>query len=206
MSALPPATADAITQLAASDDTVALVSFCEQFELDMGHTDLAPAASLGVYKVHLAAYLMCERLDDARFLWKRVPAEARDPELVALWEIGKAMWGKDIAAAQAAMVAHAWTQPLLSALLERMQRTHLERSFAQCARAYSQVSAEHLARTLGAPVAKVNEMADAAHWTTDAETGAYVPAFVDEPQGKVELMAQLQILTDYAAHVERELK
>jgi hypothetical protein len=129
---------------------VALVSFCEQFELDMGHTDLAPAASLGVYKMHLAAYLMCERLEDARFLWKRVPAEARDPELVALWEIGKAMWGKDIAAAQAAMVAHAWTQPLLSALLERMQRTHLERSFAQCARAYSQVSAEHLARTLGA--------------------------------------------------------
>jgi hypothetical protein len=35
---------------------------------------------------------------------------------------------------------------------------------------------------------------------------AAVPAFVDEPQGKVELMAQLQILTDYAAHVERELK
>ena len=78
-------------------------------------------------------------------------------------------------------------------------------------------------------------MADAAHWTTDAETGAYgplrafdlsvphaaadaaphaarahvraaVPAVVEEPTGKLELMSQLQILTDYVAHIERECK
>ena len=87
-----------------------------------------------------------------------------------------------------------------------MQREHLETSFGQCARAYSLVSAEHLARTLGVPVGKVNEMADASHWTTDAETGAYVPVSVEPPVGKVELMAQLKVLTDYVAHVEKELK
>ena len=105
-----------------------------------------------------------------------------------------------------AEVARQWTPPLLEALLERMRREHLERAFGQCARAYSLISAEHLAATLGVPVAKVNEMADAAGWTSDAETGAYVPAHVEEPSGKVELMSQLKILTDYVAHVEKEVK
>jgi len=208
MAALSEVHAAEITRLAAGEDTAALVAYVEQFELDLGHAGLAPAASLGVYKVHLAAYLMCEQLDEARFLWKRVPAELRDAdaELCALWAIGKAMWVKDMAAAQVAMGGFAWTPPLLAELVARMQREHLERSFAQCARAYSLISAEHLASTLGAPVGKIAQMADAACWTTDAETGAYVPATAEDPTGKVELMAQLQILTDYVAHVEREVK
>ena len=81
------------------------------------------------------------------------------------------MWVKDMAAAQAAMAAHAWTPPLLSGLVERMKREHVEKCFGQCAKAYSLISAEHLARTIGVTAAKVSEMADAAHWTTDAETG-----------------------------------
>ena len=53
---------------------------------------------------------------------------------------------------------------------------------------------------------KVHEMADAAGWTSDAETGAYVPAIAEEPAGKLELMSQLKILTDFVAHVEKEVK
>lgn len=116
-------------QLAVGEDIGALIAYCEQFELNMGHSGLASAASLGVYKVHLAAYLMCEKLDDARFLWKRVPSEIRDAdaEFAALWAIGKAMWVKDMAAAQAAMAGYNWTPPLLSGIVERMQREHLNR-------------------------------------------------------------------------------
>ena len=209
MAALSPTVEAEITALsAAGSDISSLVTYCEQFELNLGHQGLAPAASNGVYKVHLAAHLMCEQLDEARFLWKRVPGEQRDqdPEFVALWAVGKAMWVKDMAGAQAAMAAHAWTPPLLSGLLERMQREHLARSFAQCARAYSHISAEQLSATLGVPPAKVAALADAANWTTDAETGAYMPAPVEEQAGTVEMRSQLKILTDYVAHVERELK
>ena len=60
--------------------------------------------------------------------------------------------------------------------------------------------------TLGVPAAKVAALADAANWTTDAETGAYMPAPVEEQAGTVEMRSQLKILTDYVAHVERELK
>ena len=136
----------------AAGDTSALVAYLENFELDLGHANLDPATSLSVYKLHLIAYLMCEQLDDARFLWKRLPVEQRDAdaEAIALWAIGKAMWAKDVAGTQAAMGAYAWTPTLLSGLVERMQREFLQRTFEQCARAYSLISAEHLARTLGA--------------------------------------------------------
>ena len=55
-------------------------------------------------------------------------------------------------------------------------------------------------------VAVVNRMADAAGWTSDAESGAYVPCVTDEPPGKLNLREQLQTLTDYVAHVEKEIK
>ena len=60
--------------------------------------------------------------------------------------------------------------------------------------------------TAGVPVATVSQMADAAGWTSDLETGAYVPVATEAPGGKVDLMAQLKTLTDYVAHVEKELK
>ena len=43
--------------------------------------------------MHLAAYLLRDELDSARFLWKRLPTEAKaDPELQAMWAVGTAMW------------------------------------------------------------------------------------------------------------------
>ena len=63
-----------------------------------------------------------------------------------------------------------------------------------------------LSATAGVPVATVSQMADAAGWTSDLETGAYVPVATEAPGGKVDLMAQLKTLTDYVAHVEKELK
>ena len=61
-------------------------------------------------------------------------------------------------------------------------------------------------RHAGVPVATVSQMADAAGWTSDLETGAYVPVATEAQGGKVDLMAQLKTLTDYVAHVEKELK
>jgi hypothetical protein len=153
MAALSDEVAAVLASLAAGEDMPALTEYCEKFELDLGHANLAPDASLGVYKVHLTSYLLCERLDDARFLWKRIAlVEGRDTnaELCALWAIGKALWAKDPAVASAAMVAHAWTPPVVAGLVARLQREHVARSFAQIGRAYSLIPGEHIARILGA--------------------------------------------------------
>lgn len=200
------ASLEQITTLAHGEDVPALLACCEAFELDLGHTTLAPDMSRGVYKVHLVVYFLCQQLDNARFLWKRLPVEARDPELNALWEIGKALWVSDAAAAQAAMVAHVWSPPLVSGLVTRLQREHLQRSFRQFAKAYSIISGEALAKALGVPVATVHEMANAANWTTDAESGAYVPVVPEEPPGKPALLEQLSVLTDFVSHIEKEVK
>lgn len=122
------------------------------FELDLGHIELSVEASLFVFKIHLAAYLLLEQLDNARFLWKRLPTEPRDadPELCALWAVGKAMWVKDHAGMQSAITAFSWSPPLLEMMMQRLQREHLSRCFAQAVCAYSLVSAESLSQTIGA--------------------------------------------------------
>ena len=48
--------------------------------------------------------------------------------------------------------------------------------------------------------------ANAANWTTDAESGAYVPVVPEEPPGKPALLEQLSVLTDFVAHIEKEVK
>ena len=97
-----------------SSDYAGLAEFCENFELDLWHTeDLA--ASVGIYKVHLAAYLLRADLDRARFLWKRLPDEVKaDPELQAMWVVGKAMWQQNHAEVHAKSSAFAWSDPFVA--------------------------------------------------------------------------------------------
>ena len=194
-----------LEQLVQSGDAASVASHCEQCELNLDHASLAPEASAALYKAQLAAYLLTERLDDARFLWKRLPAMLRDsdPELGALWAIGRVMWLKDAAAAQAAMRAHAWS-PLIAPLVAQLQREQVTRMFGQVAKAYTHVSAESLAQSLGVPVQTVHEMATAASWTTDAESGAYVPV-ANESAAKAPFMQKLERFTEYIAHVEKDM-
>jgi len=194
-----------LEQLVQSGDAASLAAHCEQCELNLDHASLAPQVSAALYKAQLAAYLLSERLDDARFLWKRLPAALResDPELGAQWAIGRAMWLKDAAAAQAAMRAHAWS-PLVAPLVAQLQREHVARMFGQVAKAYTHVSAESLAHSLGIPVQAVHEMATAANWTTDAESGAYVPV-AEETAAKAPFIQKLERFTEYIAHVEKDM-
>jgi len=197
-----------LVELAGGHDMSALVAWCENFELDLKHVGLALEASIAVYKVHLAAYLLCNQLDNARFLWKRMDPGPRDadPELCAIWTVGKVMWAKDHALTQSTITGFSWSPPLMGMLMERLQREHLQRCFNDTVRAYSLVSAASLSATLGVPVSTVQQMANAAGWTTDAESGAYVPCGGDEPKTKPALAETLSRLTDYVAHVEREIK
>jgi len=195
-------------ELAGGERVETLVEYCENFELDLKHAGLAVEASLAVYKVHLASYLLCNQLDNARFLWKRIEPGPRDsePELCAIWAVGKAMWVKDHALTQSAITGFSWSPPLMGMLMERLQREHLKRCFEDSVRAYSVVSAASLSRTLGVPVETVHQMANAAGWTTDAESGAYVPCAAETVPTKPALAETLSRLTDYVAFVERELK
>ena len=50
-----------------------------------------------LYAEFLALYLLTNDLANAKFLWKRIPDEAKteSDELKAVWEVGKAAWQRD---------------------------------------------------------------------------------------------------------------
>ena len=142
---------DAITAFCASSDYLGLAQYCENFELDLRHTEVDLATSVGIYKVHLVAYLLLSDLDRARFLWKRLPEEVKaDTELQALWAVGKAMWQHQHSGVQAAASAYAWSTPFVAPLMNTLQTQYLERIFGQMSNAYATVTAETLATKLGA--------------------------------------------------------
>ncbi len=199
---------DSLQQLAASGDMAALASFCEEFELDLGHAQLAPAISSSVWTIHMAAYLLTRQLDAARLLWKRLASDLRDgnAELRALWEVCTTMWRNEHAATQAAISAFSWPGPLLADLMARLQTDELQRTMELCVGAYSLISAAALAARLGVSEERAHELATGAGWTVDAESGGYVPLVPERPKTKPEMLEQLELLTSYVAHVDKELK
>jgi COP9 signalosome complex subunit 8 len=198
---------DAITAFCASSDYLGLAQYCENFELDLRHTEVDLATSVGVYKVHLVAYLLLSDLDRARFLWKRLPEEVKaDTELQALWAVGKAMWQHQHSGVQAAASAYAWSTPFVAPLMNTLQTQYLERIFGQMSNAYATVTAETLATKLGVPTAKIHELANAAGWTADAVSGAYKPLQAESESQHTVKLEQLQQLTSYVSHLEQEIR
>ena len=202
-----------IAAYCASSDYAGLSQYCENFELDLRHTDVELTTSRGVYKVHLLSYLLQDQLDRARFLWKRVPEEIKssDAELQALWAVGKAMWQTDhrLALQQSTAPAFAWSGPLVATLINALHEQYLKHSFTQIGTAYAAVSAESLAEKLGVPVATVHDFASAAGWTADAVSGFFKPLQPEsEKQQKHQSvkLQQLQQLTNYVAHLEQEVR
>jgi hypothetical protein len=71
-----------------------LKAVSEELEL-AAHAAARPAAlSADFYASSLLLALLAKNLNDARFLWKRIPSGTKDAaeELRAVWEIGKALW------------------------------------------------------------------------------------------------------------------
>jgi COP9 signalosome complex subunit 8 len=199
---------DALLALAAGDDIPALVAAAEEFELDLGHETLSDEVSLSLYTIQLAAYLLTEQLELARHLWRRLPSEKREThaEICALWEVCRSMWQQDHAAVQSGIAAFGWS-PLMAPLMARLQVDALVRGFAICSQAYCRVTAAHLSTVLGVPEARVHELAEKAGWTVDAEEpGVYLPVAPEVPPETIELPAQLEKLTNYVAHIEKELR
>jgi COP9 signalosome complex subunit 8 len=60
-------------------------------------------------------YLIEDDLCQAKFLWKRIPddAKAASPELARIWEVGKALFRRDPPAVHAALLTTEWSAQTL---------------------------------------------------------------------------------------------
>jgi len=155
----------------------------------------------------MLAHMLMNELELARFVWKRLPEQLRgDPELRALWEIGKQMWLHEPAAVQAALVAHAWSSALIETLVKTLQRRSLEGAFRHFGSAYSTIMPETLSAKLGVSVTTVHELALAHGWVLEMTSGAYKPVPTEMPLGDTSQKDTMQQLTDFVAHLEREVR
>jgi len=198
--------ASAVTDLealAGVGDAVGIVALCDCLELDLAHSVLAVHDSATVYKAQLLAHLLLGQTDAARFLWKRLPPQMREePELQALWNVGKARWAKDTAAACAALGARQWAPPVVPTLASALESRLRDDEWATIGLVFSSIRPDTLASRLGLPVASASEGAAARGWPLEGE--CYRPVKPEPAARPVPGADALRRLTEFVAHLTAE--
>ncbi|GLD51471.1 COP9 signalosome complex subunit 8 isoform X2 [Lates japonicus] len=98
-----------------------LLEQCEAQELE------APGgiATPQVYAQLLALYLLHNDMNNARYLWKRIPQaiKSANPELTAIWAVGQRIWQRDFPGIYTAIAAYQWTENILP-VMEALRGFH----------------------------------------------------------------------------------
>ncbi|KAG7265597.1 hypothetical protein CRUP_031269 [Coryphaenoides rupestris] len=68
-----------------------------------------------VYAQLLCLYLLHNDMNNARYLWKRIPQaiKSANPELTALWAVGQRIWQRDFPGIYTAIAAFQWSENIL---------------------------------------------------------------------------------------------
>uniref|UniRef100_A0A3B5REG5 COP9 signalosome subunit 8 n=1 Tax=Xiphophorus maculatus TaxID=8083 RepID=A0A3B5REG5_XIPMA len=68
-----------------------------------------------VYAQMLALYLLNNDMNNARYLWKRIPQaiKSANPELAAIWAVGQRIWQRDFPGIYTTIAAHQWSENIL---------------------------------------------------------------------------------------------
>ncbi|EMP26998.1 COP9 signalosome complex subunit 8, partial [Chelonia mydas] len=74
-----------------------------------------------VYGQLLALYLLHNDMNNARYLWKRIPPaiKSANSELGGIWSVGQRIWQRDFPGIYTTIGAHQWSetiQPIMEAL------------------------------------------------------------------------------------------
>ncbi|XP_059417893.1 COP9 signalosome complex subunit 8 isoform X2 [Carassius carassius] len=68
-----------------------------------------------VYSQLLVLYLLHNDMNNARYLWKRIPhaIKTANPELAAIWAVGQRIWQRDFPGIYATIAAYQWSESIL---------------------------------------------------------------------------------------------
>ncbi|XP_050975570.1 COP9 signalosome complex subunit 8 isoform X2 [Labeo rohita] len=77
-----------------------------------------------VYSQLLVLYLLHNDMNNARYLWKRIPQaiKAANPELAAIWAVGQRIWQRDFPGIYTAIAAYQWSENILP-VMEALRAT-----------------------------------------------------------------------------------
>ncbi|XP_064801196.1 COP9 signalosome complex subunit 8-like isoform X1 [Oncorhynchus masou masou] len=133
-----------------------LLEQCQTQELE------APGgiATPQVYAQLLALYLLHNDMNNARYLWKRIPQAIKsgNPELTAVWAVGQRIWQRDFPGIYSAIAAHQWSENILPAM-DALQETTRRRAYGLVAQAYTSITAEDFAAFVGYSVEEAVKVA-----------------------------------------------
>nr|KAF6449927.1 COP9 signalosome subunit 8 [Molossus molossus] len=149
-----------------------LLDQCENQELE------APGgiATPPVYGQLLALYLLHNDMNNARYLWKRIPPaiKSANSELGGIWSVGQRIWQRDFPGIYTTIGAHQWSetvQPIMEALREATRR----RAFALVSQAYTSIVADDFAAFVGLPVEEAVKGILEQGWQADSTTRMVMP-------------------------------
>ncbi|KAL6078112.1 COP9 signalosome complex subunit 8 [Balamuthia mandrillaris] len=192
-----------ITDLIKSNSWGKLAKHCEDWEYECAENPDAHA--LPFYSVHLLVYMIENELSHARFLWKRIPAPLKesDPELSAIWAIGREMWAKNPTNFYKALTAFNWS-PGVAALITALAESYRRRMFDLVAKAYSTITVSDCATLLGLAENDTTKLAAENGWEVDSSSGMLCPKIPLQPKQQSTGLPQLQQLTDYVVFLEQQ--
>uniref|UniRef100_UPI00358DEEE6 COP9 signalosome complex subunit 8 isoform X2 n=1 Tax=Myxine glutinosa TaxID=7769 RepID=UPI00358DEEE6 len=190
----------AVMAEANSPNFTKLLEQCESQELE------APGgiATPQVYGQLLALYLLNNDVNNARYLWKKIPQSIKtgNPELGAVWSIGQRMCQRDFPGVYSTVGSYTWSdalQPILHALREATQK----RALSLVAQAYTSISIEDLADFLGLPGTEAMQAVTEHGWQADTNTRMVIPKKPESlPMPLIPSEQQLARLTDYVSFLE----
>uniref|UniRef100_A0AAY4CAY3 COP9 signalosome complex subunit 8 n=2 Tax=Denticeps clupeoides TaxID=299321 RepID=A0AAY4CAY3_9TELE len=177
-----------------------LLEQCETQELE------APGgiATPQVYSQLLALYLLHNDMNNARYLWKRIPQAIKtaNPELAAVWTVGQHIWQRDFPGIYSAITAHQWSENILP-IMDALQESTRRRAYGLVAQAYTSIMADDFAAFVGYPVEEAVKGVVGQGWQADPNTRMVMPQKPDPPPvSLVPNEQQLARLTDYVAFLE----
>ncbi|XP_020317297.1 COP9 signalosome complex subunit 8 [Oncorhynchus tshawytscha] len=177
-----------------------LLEQCETQELE------APGgiATPQVYAQLLVLYLLHNDMNNARYLWKRIPQAIKSAnlELTAVWAVGQRIWQRDFPGIYSAIAAHQWSENILP-VMEALRETTRRRAYGLVAQAYTSIMAEDFAAFVGYSVEDAVKGVVSQGWQADPATRMVMPQKPDPPPvSLVPNEQQLARLTDYVAFLE----
>ncbi|XP_078537495.1 COP9 signalosome complex subunit 8 [Lissotriton helveticus] len=157
-----------------------------------------------VYSQLLALYLLHNDMNNARYLWKRIPPAIRsaNAELGNIWSVGQRIWQKDFPGIYTSIAAHSWSENI-QVIMEALRDATRQRAFGLVSQAYTSISADDFATFVGLPVEDAVKGVLEQGWQADSATRMVMPKKPESaPVALIPNEQQLARLTDYVAFLE----
>nr|CAG4646624.1 EOG090X0F3A [Macrothrix elegans] len=185
----------------------------ETISQDLEKQELEATPGTDLTEVHsqlLSIYLCNFDLCNAKFLWKRIPSEAKAsfPLLGQIWEVGKKLWLKEHSAVFSLLRSTKWP-PLVESYMKCLEENYRQKSIELIGKAYISIKTACFAELVGytdhpeEAQQLLNKLQEEQGWGYDAATQLIMPK--RPPPPKVPLMRsedQLQSLTQFVSFLE----